>query len=139
RRLDMTSYHQWVTIDTEDGPMPMYLAVPGGGEPRPSVLVIHGIDGLSGGTTSVADRFAEEGYVAASPDLFHRGPVCVTFEDQFKRRRAHVDSQTTMDLTAAMEHLHAQPFITSGPTGIIGFCMGGRVAYLMACTDPHIA
>jgi carboxymethylenebutenolidase len=135
----MTTYHSWVSIDTPDGPMPMYLAVPGGGDPRPSVLVIHGIDGLSGETTNVADEIAEEGYVAAAPDLFHRGPICSTFEDQFKRRRAHRDSQYTMDLSAGLDYLQTQPLVRPGPTGIIGFCMGGRVSYFMAATDPRIA
>lgn len=134
----MASYSHWAIANTGDGPMPMYVAIPGGGDPRPAVLVIHGIDGLATSTTAVADRFAEEGYVAAAPDLFHRGPICSTFEDQYQRRRAHTDAQTSLDLDAAIAHLQAQPFVQTGPTGIIGFCMGGRVAFYTAATNPSI-
>src|SRR5207253_9085812 len=115
------------------------VAVPGGGDPRPAVLVIHGIDGLATGTTAVADRFAEEGYVAAAPDLFHRGPVCSSFEDLYKRRRSHTDAQTSLDIDAAIAHLQVQPLVKPGPVGIIGFCMGGRVAYYISGTNPNIA
>jgi carboxymethylenebutenolidase len=134
----MASYSHWAIIDTADGPMSMYVAVPGGGDPRPAVLIIHGIDGLATGTTAVADRFAEEGYVAAAPDLFHRGPIPSSFEDLYKRRRGHTDAQTSLDIAAAIAHLQVQPLVKPGPVGIIGFCMGGRVAYYIAGTNPSI-
>jgi len=119
--------------------MPMYVALPAGGVPRPAVLVIHGIDGLAGATQDAADQFAARGYVAAAPDLFHRGPPPTTFAEMSKRRWAHTDLQTTCDLDAAIAHLQAQPFVEAGPMGIIGFCMGGRVAYHMATTNPLLA
>src|SRR5439155_714410 len=60
-------------------------------------------------------------------------------EDLYKRRRGHTDPQTSLDIDAAIAHLQVQPLVKPGPVGIIGFCMGGRVAYYIAGTNPNIA
>jgi carboxymethylenebutenolidase len=61
-----------VAYDGEAGPVQTYLARPAVEEPRPAVVVIHEIVGLTDHIRSVADRFAEEGYVAFAPNLFSR-------------------------------------------------------------------
>lgn len=61
-----------MTYDGEAGPVQTYLARPRIEEPRPAVIVIHEILGLTDHIKSVADRFAEEGYVAFAPNLFSR-------------------------------------------------------------------
>jgi carboxymethylenebutenolidase len=61
-----------LAYDGEAGPVQSYLARPSGKEPRPAVIVIHEIVGLTEHIKSVADRFAEAGYVAFAPNLFSR-------------------------------------------------------------------
>src|SRR6266704_5599500 len=60
------------TYDGEAGTIQAYLARPSIEEPRPAVIVIHEIVGLTDHIKRVADRFAEEGYVAFAPNLFSR-------------------------------------------------------------------
>jgi carboxymethylenebutenolidase len=61
-----------MTYDGEAGPIQAYLVRPSGEEPRPAVVVIHEILGLTDHIKQVADRFAKEGYVAFAPNLFSR-------------------------------------------------------------------
>jgi len=61
-----------ITYDGEVAPVQTYLARPGVEEPRPAVIVIHEIVGLTNHSKHVADRFAQEGYVAFAPNLFSR-------------------------------------------------------------------
>jgi len=61
-----------LAYDGEAGPIQTYLARPRSAEPRPAVIVIHEIVGLTDHIKHVADRFAEEGYVAFAPNLFSR-------------------------------------------------------------------
>jgi carboxymethylenebutenolidase len=61
-----------VTYDGEAGPVQTHLARPRGEDPRPAVIVIHEIVGLTDHIKRVADRFAEAGYVAFAPNLFSR-------------------------------------------------------------------
>jgi len=117
----------------------MYIATPGGTEKRPAVLVIQGMHGANSFEIGVTERFAEEGYVAAMPDLFHRGPSCAAPEELNRRRRALTDPQRTADLNAAIAYLQSQPYVQADrQMGILGFCMGGRVSYFMAATNPLI-
>ena len=61
-----------MTFEGEVGPVSAYVARPDVEGTRPAVIVIHEIVGLTDHIKSVADRFAEEGYVAFAPNLFSR-------------------------------------------------------------------
>src|SRR5947209_10259777 len=63
---------EMIAYDGEASQIQAYLARPATGEPRPAVIVIHEILGLTDHIKHVADRFAEEGYVAFAPNLFSR-------------------------------------------------------------------
>jgi carboxymethylenebutenolidase len=132
-------YYHFETLETADGPMPTYVVGPEGRNPRPLVLVIQGMHGLNAFEIGVAERFAAAGYVAAAPDLFHRGPECFSFDELNRRRRALRDPQVIADVNSTIDHLQRQAYVQAGPVGILGFCMGGRVSYLMAATNPAIA
>jgi carboxymethylenebutenolidase len=71
----------------------------------------------------------------------HRGPTIHSGEEQGPRRRALTDQQTIMDMNAGFEYLKSLPFVQGDNLGIMGFCMGGRVAYMMATlrSDLHAA
>ena len=134
----MSVYHHFASVETPDGPMPMYVAAPEGRDPRPAVLVMQGMHGIESFEIHVVERLAEQGYLAAAPDLFHRGPACFSFDELNTRRRALSDSQKIGDVNAAIGYLQKQPYVNDGPMGILGFCMGGRVSYLMAANNPVI-
>src|SRR5205809_568854 len=107
----MATYHHFASLETPAGPMPTYICAPEGGVPQPAVLVIQGMHGLTSLEFQIAERLAEAGYVAAAPDLFHRGPACFTAADLSRRRRALTDPQVMSDVGAAFEYLQAQPYV----------------------------
>jgi carboxymethylenebutenolidase len=111
-----------------------YYARPLGAGPFPSVVVIHHAPGWDLWTREVCRKIAEQGYAALSPNLYSRlgdGDP----DDIAARTRAEGgvhDDQVIGDIEGAMRFLKAQPY-ASGRVGAIGFCSGGRQAYLAAC------
>ena len=130
-----------VDIQTADGPMATAVFRPADGGPYPSVIVAQEAFGLTSHIIDVARRLAGEGYVTAAPDLFHRaGRMQVAPYDRLAEfrdalRKGFSDDSIVMDVEATVRHLQAD----AGPIGIVGFCMGGRVAYLAAALVPGIA
>ena len=61
-----------LTYEGEEGQVLAYLSRPDTTDPRPAIIVIHEIFGLTDHTKDVADRFARQGYVAFAPHLFSR-------------------------------------------------------------------
>ena len=119
-----------VTIDTQRGSMPAYLAVPDGAGPHPGVLVVHDAIGFGQDTRDQADWLAGEGFVALAPDLFFWGKPMACMRTMFGdiRRR----SGTTFDLTEAARSVLAQRPDCTGRVGVVGFCLGGGFALLLA-------
>ncbi len=76
---------QMVTFDGADGKVPAYLALPAGEGPRPAVIVIHEIFGLTDHIKDVANRFAAQGYVAFAPHLFSRPGMEVLTPDNMQQ------------------------------------------------------
>lgn len=114
-----------------------YLAKPAGDGPFPGIVVIQHIFGVDEWIMEICRRFAHHGYAALAPNLYARigslgtGPV----EDLAARLRSRGglnDDVVTGDLQGAADFLKAQPD-SAGRVGTIGFCMGGRFAYLAAC------
>lgn len=134
----MAIFHHLAAVDTEDGPMPVYVAYPEGPGPFPAVVVISGQPGPSSPEFLGAERLAEHGYVGAVFDLMHRGPTIHFFAEQGPRRAALTDPQTIMDMNAGLAYLQELPFVQGDSLGIVGFCMGGRVAYMMATLRPDL-
>jgi carboxymethylenebutenolidase len=111
-----------------------YYARPTGAGRVPGVVVIHHMPGWDEWITEVVRKFAHHGYAAISPHLYFRdGPGSP--DDIGARVRAAggvPDEQVVGDARAAMDFLRAQPNV-NGKVGVIGFCSGGRHAYLAAC------
>ena len=112
-----------------------YLARPLGGGPYPGVVVIHHMPGWDGPTKEIARRFAHHGYAALSPNLHFREGKATPEENSASIRAAGgmPDDRTMDDVQGAVDYLRALPYV-SGKVGIIGYCSGGRQAYLAACT-----
>ena len=124
-----------------DDVIPAYQARPLGPGPFPGVVVIHHMPGYDPGTREIVRTFAEHGYHALCPNLHHRyAPGAPHGEAAQATREAGgvPDAQCIGDVAAAAEHLRRMPN-ANGKVGVIGYCSGGRQAYLVACNLPFDA
>ncbi len=119
-----------VLIPTPRGQMPAWLAVPSSPAPVPGVVVLHDVGGMSQDHRNQADWLAEAGFLALAIDLYYRGgfPLCLrAIMRDFTAR----SGPTFDDVEAARRWLLGQPNC-NGKVGVIGFCMGGGFALLLA-------
>jgi carboxymethylenebutenolidase len=130
----MPSFTDTRTVNGES--MEMYASVPSGPGPHPAVVIAFQIGGVDEFDRVMADRLAEEGYVAVVPDLFHRLSQEVLDGPRLGRLDHLSDPDIIADMNAAVDFLKAQSSVDSERIGVTGFCMGGRVAWLMAATNP---
>lgn len=128
-----------ITISASDGGEFMgYLAMPesGGG---PGIVVIQEIFGVNDVMRGITDSFAEAGYMALCPDIFWRQEPGIQLSDQTEEEWARAFElfngfdldKGVDDLNATIETLRTQDGC-SGKVGTVGFCLGGRLAYLTA-------
>lgn len=119
-----------ITISTPMGDMAAAVGVPDGDGPWPGVLVVHDALGMTVDLRRQVDWLASEGFLAIAPDLFWWGsrPRCTFRTMQAIVRR---EGRAFDDLAATRVHLAARPDCT-GRIGVVGFCMGGGIAILLA-------
>ena len=116
-----------------------YLARPLGPGPFPGVVVFHHFPGLDEWTRETVRRFASHNYVTICPNLHHRegkGDL-----QEIVRRAWEAggtpDDQFLGDLDGAIRYLESTP-VHNGKVGVIGFCSGGRQAYIAACKNEKV-
>jgi carboxymethylenebutenolidase len=123
-----------IQLDTPDGPMDAYRAIPDG-EPHGGVVVVQEAFGLTGHIHRVTEALAAAGFVAVAPALFHRSEDQIFGYGDFDKLGPVImklDADTvTMDIDAALAELGrlGQP---ASRQAIIGFCMGGSVTLATA-------
>jgi carboxymethylenebutenolidase len=126
----MASYTETIKVSGQD--MEVYVSAPDGAGPFPGIVVAQHAGGVDTFIRGMTDKLAEAGYVAAAPDLYHRlGPDDPHSPRQLKDLEMIADTQATVDF------LTQHDAVDSDALGITGFCMGGRVAYLMAAAIPQ--
>jgi carboxymethylenebutenolidase len=107
-----------------------YLAVPeGGAKGSPAIVVVQEWWGLNDWVKSVVDRFAAQGYAAIAPDLY-RGKVATDPELAHELMRGLPDARAIGDIRAAAKLVKTRSEAPARQVGVIGFCMGGRLALL---------
>ena len=125
---------QTLTLDVPGGPMPLYEARPDG-PARGAVVVVQEAFGVNGHIEDVTRRFAGAGYHAVAPHLFHRTGSPAFGYDDFTVVIPHMvaltDTDLLTDVEGAVAHLRSAGW-TDRQIGVVGFCMGGRVTFLVA-------
>jgi carboxymethylenebutenolidase len=115
-----------------------YLAVPRNAR-APGILLIQEVFGVNAGMRAIADYVAARGYLVLAPDLFWRQEPGVQLSDLTEAEWAKAialykgfdEAKGIDDLIASLAALRALPQC-SGKIGTLGFCLGGRLAYLLA-------
>lgn len=104
-----------------------FLSRPVDNTDRPAIVLIHGYRGLDDGQRAVTRRFAQEGFVCLSPDLFHN--------QVFSTPEACALQKTSLDIFRAVAkvngsvpYLRQLPFVGKKKIAVLGFCMGGGLA-----------
>jgi carboxymethylenebutenolidase len=126
--------------------MGAHLSLPESGE-GPGVLVLMEIFGVGSYIKRATERLAELGYVALAPDLYRRiAPGLELGHDEEGLKRALETVQrldqggAVEDALAGLEALRARPEVGGRPVAVLGFCLGGRLAYEVAVAgDPAAA
>lgn len=138
-----------IEIATRDGVCPACACRPEGEGPWPAVIVYMDGPGMRPAVTEIGERLARNGYFALVPDLFYRsGPYApvdpkVVWTDKALREAHRVKfmepakpEPIMSDTAALLDFLAARPDVRPGPVGVVGYCMGGRLALIAAGTYP---
>lgn len=136
---------EWVVLQVEGGAMRCFVVRPATA-PRGGLVLFQEAFGVNEHIRDVAQRFAREGYLVIAPELYHR--TAPGFESGYdnlgddpeyrKHMAALTDQGLVADAKAAYEWLEAQD-ILKGRIGAVGYCMGGRTAFLANTEFPLAA
>jgi carboxymethylenebutenolidase len=113
-----------------------YLVKPSSGS-GPGVLVIQEWWGLDSGIKEIAERLGKAGFVALAPDLYH-GQLAAHDEMD---KAAHLmqsmpPDRAGRDMSGAIDYLASHAAVTSKSIGVVGFCMGGMLSFIIAANRP---
>ena len=130
---------EWETLKVGGAAMRTFVARPAAAaaaERAPGVLVIQHAGGVDQFVQGMARRLAAAGYVAAAPELYHRQDPPP--EEPLERMGQLRDAEIIADSDAALDWLGAAGGGGARPLGVVGFCMGGRAAYLLAAASDRL-
>lgn len=105
-----------------------YLATPPGEGPWPGVVVIQEWWGLNDNIRDIADRFAQEGFVALAPDLYY-GETAHEPDEARKLMMTLEYPDALQVIQSAINYLIALDEVSPKKIGVTGFCMGGGLAW----------
>ncbi len=137
---------EWVEISGPDGAFKAYVARPSGA-PKGAVVVVQEIFGVNAVMRGKADWLAREGFLAVAPDLFWRIKPGIDLTDQSEAEwKQALDYMSQLDKNASVKDVAATLAWARSQgvskAGVMGYCMGGYIAFLAACrtdTDATVA
>jgi carboxymethylenebutenolidase len=104
-----------------------FLSRPTSGGERPAIVLVHGYRGLDDGQRVVTRRFAQEGFVCLSPDLFH-GKTYHTLEECALKKTSLDIPRAVSNIVDSVPYLRKLPWVGKKKVAVLGFCMGGGLA-----------
>src|SRR5665213_2238067 len=126
---------EMVQFSGNGAPVSGYLARSGG--PGPGVVVIQEWWGLVPHIKDVCDRLAAEGFTALAPDLYH-GAATTEPDAAGKQMMALGLDDAVRDMSGAVSWLLASDQAEGNGVGVVGFCMGGGLAIVLAAARPEV-
>ena len=106
---------------------------------RAAIVLVHGYRGLDDGQRAVTRRFAREGFVCLSPDLFH-GQTYHTLEECALKKTSLDIPRAVNNIVDSVAYLRKLPWVGKKPVAVLGFCMGGGLAlYALAQSKAFAA
>jgi carboxymethylenebutenolidase len=125
------------TLVTLAGKLKGYYAVPAGKGPFPAVIVQMEAFGLNSHIKDVCDRFAKAGYAALAPDFYDGATFAYTdVSNAIAKLKTIDDGQAMAAVGYSLDFLVGRPEVAPSKVTTIGFCMGGRLAFLTAIAHP---
>ena len=125
-----------VSFQANGGSCGGHLSFPESGS-GPGVIVLQEWWGLVDHIKDVVDRFAEAGFTALAPDLYH-GESTTHPDDAGRMMMALNIADTAKDLAGAVSFLADHEAVSSSKIGTVGFCMGGQLSLFAACANDQI-
>jgi carboxymethylenebutenolidase len=146
--MTMTTTKKRIEVDT-DGTVGCWIHRPEDERTLPGVLLWADAFNVRPGMHDMAARLAGLGYVVFMPELFHRMGAQAPFDsvkvfagDEAERGRlfaairGYTHEQALADAAVFVRALRAQPGVAAGPIATMGYCMGGRLAFMLAGAQP---
>jgi carboxymethylenebutenolidase len=138
---------QEIDVPTPDGAMSAYEIVPDGEGRRPAILFLMDGLGYRAGLKTMAERLASHGYHVLLPDLYHRvgkhvhfEPAVMTQPEKMGEMRKLIGNLTPdmlmSDVAACLDVLALRANVDTTRVGAVGYCMGGRNAFIAATRFP---
>ena len=114
-----------------------YAVQPAGKGSFPGMVVLMEAFGITAHIQSVCERLANAGFAAVAPDIFHGDVFAYTDTDKVRPKIQTIrDDQVMGEMAESLDWLETQHNVNRERLGIIGFCMGGRLAFLAHCRFP---
>ena len=136
-----------IDVATPDGAMSAYEVIPDGEGQRPAIVFLMDGLGYRAGLKTMAERLASHGYHVLLPDLYHRAGKHVHFEPivmmraetlaEMRKRVGNLTPDMLMsDVAACLDVLASRADVDARRVGAVGYCMGGRTAFIAATRFP---
>jgi carboxymethylenebutenolidase len=136
---------EWVTLAVKDGTQARaFIARPRGAGPHPGLVVVMEAFGVNSQIRGVARRYAEQGFLAIAPDVYHRAATnfeasALDWDRIMPILKTLTPDSLIADTRAAHGWLVSQPDVDGSKIAAVGFCLGGRAAYLANSELPLAA